>query len=172
MSLEALVVVLNASSANWIAFHGGAEQRIFPALTFTCGGFVSKWLFVADEWGGSERIEMQIWRRNGTAPNLVKVGSYGRAVGTIVQLPGNDSSNLYQVTPSTPPYVQAGDVLGVYQPNVKNSSLALGYIKGVTGTENPSCSVGGQSISTLSLSSKGVTCNQTDYPLIFVEISK
>ena len=59
------------------------------------------WLFVADERGGSEPIEMQIWRRNDTA--LVKVASYGTAAGTIVRLPVNDSSNLYQVILSPRP---------------------------------------------------------------------
>ena len=168
VSTEALVAALNnVSSTSWIALHG-AELRIFTTLNFTCRGFVSRWLFVADERGGNEPIEMQIWRRNDTALKLVKVGS---SAGTIVQLSESGSSNIYQAIPSARIYIEVGDFLGVYQPDLRNSSFALGYI---TTMGAPSYSFGGQNLSlnTINLAAAGGVYIQSDFPLIFVEICK
>ena len=168
MNTDALVSALNATSTSWIALHS-SELRVFTTLNFTCRGFVSRWLFVADERGGNEPIEMQIWRRNDTARKLVKVGSHFASAAATVQLSGNGNSNIYQAIPSARIYVEVGDILGVYQPDVRNSSFVLAYI---TTMGAPSYSFGGQSLSVNTINLSGGVPIQSDFPLIFVEICK
>ena len=103
------------------------QQRVFPDITFTCNGSITKWIVGAGTGGGSSPpSELQIWRRSGS--DYTKVGS--------TQLTAQNStnnSNVYEYIPSQPLGFQEGDILGVYQ---SDDSSIVPYFQENTGPEN------------------------------------
>ena len=94
-------------------------QVIFPEVTFTCSGSIQSWVFGA-QWEGNtdSYTELQIWRPGSEDGVYSKVGS------TTIMTEEN-STKLYQYSLSSPLIFQAGDILGLYQPERSRSQLTL-----------------------------------------------
>ena len=100
------------------------QQRLFPAIQFTCSGFVTKWIVGAHAKSGIinelHKPEIQIWRRVGRN-NYTKIGS--TVLSTEATQP---TANVYEYAVS-PLMFQEGDILGVYQPREEDSQLVIYY---------------------------------------------
>ena len=134
------------------------QQRVFPDISFTCNGSITKWIVGAGTGGGSSPpSELQIWRRSGS--EYTKVGS--------TQLTAQNStnnSNMYEYIPSQPLGFQEGDILGVYQ---RDDSSIVPYYQENTGPENLRQS-GLVSTAPNSLTAPPQAA-EYDYPLVTVE---
>ena len=102
-------------------------QKVYPDITFTCNGSITKWIVGAGTGGGSSPpSELQIWRRSGS--EYIKVGS----TQLTAQSPTSDP-NVYEYIPSPPLGFKEGDILGVY---TRTRSPILAYFQANTGPAN------------------------------------
>ena len=137
------------------------QQRVFPDITFTCNGSITKWIVGAGTGGGSSPpSELQIWRRSGS--DYTKVGS--------TQLTAQSSigdSNVYEYIPSPPLEFQEGDILGVYQ---RDNSSIVPYYQESTGPINLRINGSVKTVpDNVNLTSL-LQASEHDYPLVTVEI--
>ena len=134
------------------------QQRVFPDITFTSNGSITKWIVGAGTGGGSSPpSELQIWRRSGS--DYTKVGS----TQLTAQSP-TSNTNVYEYIPSPPLGFQEGDILGVYQ---RNDSSIVPYYQENTGPENRRQS---DLVSSAPNSlTAPVQAEEYDYPLVTVE---
>ena len=133
------------------------QQCLFPDITFTCNGFITKWIIGAEAENDDLLSELQIWRNTGGT-------SYTKAGFSL--LPSNTlTGNVAEYTLNTPLEFQEGDILGVYQPRRDDSALVV-YYQERDGPVN--YREGNSALSTVTLGSPD---NQYDYPLVTVEIS-
>lgn len=111
------------------------QQVIFPNITFTCNGSITKLtagIDVPEDTGLSHMTsedktslafpEIQIWRRR----NEIWSNSYIK----IESIPLNTTQvnqNIAEITPLYSIRVQEGDILGVYQPSHSNAGLSIKY---------------------------------------------
>ena len=101
----------------------GRQQRLFPNITFTCNGFITKWIVGARHRAGSLRPpELQIWRRNLNSPSL-------QFIKTDFDLlsPNEIHSDVHEYIPNPPLEFQEGDILGLFQPVIRYSQTVLYY---------------------------------------------
>ena len=135
------------------------QQRVFPNITFTCNGSITKWIVGAGTGGGSSPpSELQIWRKSGS--DYTKVGST-----QLTALHSTTSGlNVYEYILSSPLGFQEGDLLGVYQ---RDDSSIVPYYQESTGPENLRQS-GLVSSAPDSLTAP-VLAAEYDYPLVTVE---
>ena len=131
------------------------QQRIFPDITFTCKGSITKWIVGAGADNGDALPELQIWRSAGRT-------SYTKANFSLLSF-GKPIENVVEYNLTTPLEFQEGDILGVYQP--RDSALDV-YYQERDGPVN--YEEGNSALSTVTL---GTPHNQYDYPLVTVEIS-
>ena len=137
------------------------QQRVFPDITFTCNGSITKWIVGAGTGGGfSPPSELQIWRRSGS--DYTKVGS----TQLTAQSPTSDP-NVYEYIPSPPLGFQEGDILGVYQ---TDGSSIVPYYQENTGPENLRES--GLVSAALNNLTAPPLAAEYDYPLVTVETGK
>ena len=135
------------------------QQCLFPDITFTCNGFITKWI-VGGTTDNTKSLEpeLQIWRNTeGT--------SYTKAGFSL--LPSNAKvigNNVVEYIPNPPLEFQEGDILGVYQPDDGESELVI-YYQQRDGPVN--YQLGSSSLSTVTLGNHF----KYDYPLVTVEIS-
>ena len=95
------------------------QQRLFPDITFTCNGFITKWIVGAKRGRGTLLPELQVWRNNGE-------GSFIKT--KFSPLPSNATdNNIVEYIPNPPLEFQEGDILGVYQPPHQHSALVVYY---------------------------------------------
>ena len=95
------------------------KQRIFPNITFTCNGSITKWIVGGTtDNAESSQPELQIWRNIGS--RYTKANFNLLPFSTLV-------SNVAEYTLSTPLEFQEGDILGVYQPKCDKSALVVYY---------------------------------------------
>ena len=132
------------------------QQRLFPNITFTCNGSITKWIVGAKTDMGGLFPELQIWRNTGGT-------SHTKANFSLLSSSTLDSNNIVEYNLSTPLEFQAGDILGVYQP--RNAALDV-YYQERDGPVN--YEVGSSTQSTVTLSTPH---DQYDYPLVTVEIN-
>ena len=134
------------------------QQRLFPDITFTCNGSITKWI-VGGTTDNRESLEpeLQIWRNTG-GTNYTKVGFSLLPFSTLV-------SNVAEYTLSTPLEFQEGDILGVYQPKEGDSALVV-YYQERDGPLN--YEEGSNPLSSVTLIDSRF---KYDYPLVTVEIS-
>ena len=133
------------------------QQRLFPDITFTCNGSITKWI-VGGTSDNTESLEpeLQIWRNTG-GTSYTKANFSLLPFSTLV-------SNVAEYTLSTPLEFQEGDILGVYQPRRLDSALVV-YFQLRDGPAN--FEEGSNSLSTVILGNP----DSYDYPLVTVEIS-
>ena len=131
------------------------HQCLFPDITFTCNGFITKWIVGVEAEDDDELPELQIWRNaGGTSYTIVNFS----------QLPSNTlSGTVAEYNLSTPLEFQEGDILGVYQPQSQDSALVVYYQQ----RDGPVNFEGGsRALPTVTLK----TPHNYDYPLVTVEI--
>ena len=139
----------------------GEKQRLFPNITFTCIGSITKWIVgVKIKNAGDSLPELQIWRNTGEI-------SYTKANFSLLPSTSTNSNNVAEYTPNPPLEFQEGDILGVYQPKEGESAVVV-YYQERDGPVNYQGS-GKVALSSMSLDSPH---NQYDYPLVAVEFSK
>ena len=134
------------------------EQRLFPDITFTCNGSITKWIVGAKTENSDLLPELQIWRNNGgtsyTKANFSLIPSNATVIG----------NNVVEYIPNPPLEFQEGDILGVYQPRQQDSALVVYYQE----RDGPANYEGNSAQSDVTL---GNPINQYDYPLVTVEIN-
>ena len=104
------------------------QQRIIPDINFTCDGAITKWIVVGRWDDGGMRDwypDLQIWRSTGTNM-FTKVGNT-----TLRVEDGSDSVTYYEYNLTTPLNFQAGDVLGIFQPDMGRNLLGVNFLPGV-----------------------------------------
>ena len=85
-------------------------QVIFPGMNFTCNGSIQSLIFGAQWQGNSSSFpELQIWRPQGNQ-------SFSKVRSTVINMTGENTSQLYQYNLSSPLAFGPGDILGYYQP--------------------------------------------------------
>ena len=132
------------------------QQTLFPDITFTCNGSITKWIVGAETGDGDLQTELQVWRNIG-GTSYTKVG--------FSLLPSGIFSGIVEHIPNPLLEFQEGDILGVYQPRGLDSALVV-YYQERDGPVNYQEGNSSQSDVTL-----GSSVNQFDYPLVTVEIS-
>ena len=136
------------------------QQRVFPDISFTCKGSITKWIVGAGTGSGSSpSSEIQIWRKSG-ADSYTKVAS----TQLTAQSP-TSNPNVYEYVPSSPLGFQEGDILGVYQ---REDSTVVPYYQESTGPQNLRQS-GLVNSAANSLTAPSLA-TEYDYPLVTVEI--
>ena len=95
------------------------RQQITPNITFTCDGWITKWIIGA-LWDGGNMLfpELQIWRNDGNA-------TYRKINGTFISVETRNASSIYEYTNFSPIPFQAGDILGAFVPRGGLSKLRL-----------------------------------------------
>ena len=136
------------------------QQLLFPDITFTCNGSITKWIVggIADISQFLNKPELQIWRNTeGT--------SYSKA--KFSQLSNNTlHGSIAEYNLNTPLKFQERDILGIYQPPKQSSAFNLVvYFQEFDGPAN--YVEGNSPSSTVTLSSP----DSYHYPLVTVEIS-
>ena len=99
------------------------EQRLFPDITFTCNGSITKWIVGAGgdiDSGERHNSQIQLWRRGAS-------NDYHRVGASILTLNQTSHPDVHEYTPNPPLEFQEGDILGVYQPNNDDNVLQLYY---------------------------------------------
>ena len=136
------------------------QQRVFPNISFTCDGSITKWIVGGGTGGSSSPLsEIQIWRRSG-------VDSYTKVASTQLTAQSTTSdTNVYAYVPSSPLGFQKGDILGVYQ---REDSSVVPYYQESTGPQNLRQSGLVNSAAT-SITAPSLA-TEYDYPLVTVEI--
>ena len=146
------------------------QQRIIPHINFTCNGSITKWIVGADWVGmGANRVHfpnLQVWRSTGVVNVYTRVGS------TTLSFASENTTGIYEFTPSQPVEFRNGDILGIFQPSDSRSRLRLYYENnGPTNYyEETGNNVVEPPLDTFTITEG--TSTQNDLPLITVEISK
>ncbi len=124
-SQECVVGVMSAERVRQLGRVAGSlrtrvdQQRIVPEISFTCGGTVDKWTVAGDWEGDSNLLEIQVWRE-------ATDGVYTKVGYSSLDFASEQNSQIYEHTVSGNSItVQAGDILGIFQP--ESSQLELYY---------------------------------------------
>ena len=105
-----------------------AQQSIFPNITFTCNGFITKWIFGAEIAVSNYKMpELQIWRKKSEAKNKETVFQKINFSIPKIEFGSNSKNVVIDFDVSTLLEFQAGDIFGLYQPN--GGKLAVYYQK-------------------------------------------
>ena len=144
------------------------QLRIFPDISFTCSGNLTKWI-VAGEVGGNVGAELQIWRRSNVEQN-----TYTLIGSSVLPVSISGFANVYNYTPNPPLEFQGGDILGVYQRGGGGGGGRVRvYYQETTGPANYRYSSSmGPPLSVQVLTGPSLVTNQYDYPLVTVEIGE
>ena len=132
------------------------KQLIFPSISFTCTGEVTKWI-VSGKYKMNEdhHPELQIWRPTGET-------TYEKRGSTIVQAASEEGDEVYEFPVDSPLPFQPGDILGLLQPD--KSILEVRYRDG--GDSVYYCKEADESSSMFDISDADV---ETGTPLVTVE---
>ena len=95
------------------------RQVLVPDINFTCNGSITRWIFGA-RWQGDDDAytELQIWRK-------ISDNQYMKVNGTSLIVDAEIESGVYEYELETPLAFQEGDILGYFQPERRESQLAL-----------------------------------------------
>ena len=138
------------------------SQFLYPEMIFSCNGFVTKWIFGADDRGDQYHPELQIWRQ-------LSRNSYTKIGSSTVNTRKMIGSNLYEFIPQAPLDFKEGDIFGAFIPlGVANRRLVLYEQKG-SGPIN--MRIGNLTSPPSTLHSSSFSYANNDFPLVSVEIS-
>ena len=104
------------------------QQRIIPGLKFTCNGTLTKWIIGARRTvtEATSYPQLQIWRQRQEPSD-----TYDRTnFSDITALNTTDDLNVYEYIPNPPLEFQANDILGLYQPRIRNTQVVVYYQEG------------------------------------------
>ena len=136
------------------------EPRVFPAISFSCNGWISAWIFAsklnASLPSGSHLVNLQLWRGEKAFTKATEV--------TIQQTDISCSEgNLHKVYLQTPMEFHAGDFLGIDQQISASNAELLIYDQQFNGPPNFS---GSHEFSTIDILTP---LPNNDFPLITIE---
>ena len=166
MSVETMYTLVGLGEVGKLIGYN-RRQQITPNITFTCDGWITKWIIGA-LWDGGNMLfpELQIWRNDGNA-------TYRKINGTFISVETSNASLIYEYTNFSPIPFQAGDILGAFIPRGGLSKLILrleddcGHLNYYMRTD-----VDANESSYDSIDLSGTDSNSaTYYPLVSVEIS-
>ena len=141
------------------------ELRIFPDISFTCSGNLTKWI-VAGQTDDKLGAELQIWRRSNVGQN-----NYTLVGSSVLPVSTSSFAGVYNYTPIPPLEFQEGDILGVYQRS--GGGRVRVYYQETTGPANYQYSSNvDPPLGIEVLTGPSLVTNQYDYPLVTVEIGK
>ena len=113
--------------------YSSGEVSIIPALTFTRAGRVGSWLLAARRGRPAEGDipHIQIWRAAETRKRQINETVYTlqdstAKRGVTMNEPG--AANVYEYQLDSPMEVEAGDVVGIWHPQARNSRLSLAFL--------------------------------------------
>ncbi len=90
------------------------QQRLISGITFTCHGFITKWILAAKWETGNDKVnypELQTW-------NSTDGITYTKQGATTFSFDGGSAEmTFYEYTPDTPHEFHDGDVLGMFIPD-------------------------------------------------------
>ena len=101
------------------------QQRISPGLKFTCTGTLTRWIIGARRTltQPTNYLQLQIWRRRQGPSN-----TYDRTTfSDITALNTTDDLNVYEYIPNPPLQFRANDILGLYQPRIRDTQVIVYY---------------------------------------------
>ena len=164
MSVETMYTLVGLGEVGRLIGHN-RRQQITPNITFTCDGWITKWIIGA-LWGSENMLfpELQIWRNDGNA-------TYRKINGTFISVETSNASLIYEYSDFSPIPFQAGDILGAFVPKGSKLKLRsehdrshLNYFNTTSddATESPYDSI----------DLSGPLSTATYHPLVSVEISK
>ena len=116
-----------ATRATYIVRTHQRQQRIIPGINFTCTGTLTKWIIGARRrmTQPTSYLQLQIWRRRGSS------NTYDRTTfSDITALNTTDDLNVYEYIPNPPLEFRANDILGLYQPHIRNTEVVMYYQTG------------------------------------------
>jgi ephrin-B len=120
MSVERMRLLLGLDSVGG-RINTQSRQQITPDIRFTCDGMITKWIVGAD-WANHKNLypELQVWRSSGN-------GTYRKINGTLIDVDSSTESKqrVYEYNNFPPIPFQAGDILGVFMPQSRDSKLKL-----------------------------------------------
>ena len=151
---------------NPVTYHG-RQLRLFPELKFVCRGAVTKVLFGAHATvnsTGDWLPELQIWRSDNE-------DNYRRISSTYLSLHKMSTDNIHELYLDPPLQVEQEDFIGLFQPEIQSSLLAILYQK----TSGPRNLLVASNIDPQQqpYAVSGVDdCDENDYPVITVDFSK
>ena len=140
------------------------QQRIIPGINFTCTGTLTKWIIGAwrQQATNPQHLQLQIWRQRQGSSN-----TYDRTTfSDITALNATDDLNVYEYIPNPPLEFQTNDILGLYQPRVRDTEVVVYYQEG-SGPQNFAYS--NRDSPTGDFTSQGGQDN--DLPLVTVEVN-
>ena len=146
------------------------RQQITPDIKFTCDGMITKWIIGANiTFNSSFYPELQVWRNIGN-------DMYQKINGTFITTPTENSNRIYEYDNFSPIPFQAGDILGVFLPQLSTASLGLLSETTDSPTNYYLMSAGDTDDSTyydvIDLQSTESLLSQDYHPLVSVEIGK
>lgn len=112
------------------------QQVLFPDLSFNCSGLLTEWIFAASYRGGPSRNalpELHVWRRSSVNSEV-----YGLVHSTTAEFDTESHTmyTLYNDSLLVPLPIEAGDILGIYQPSERKSRLSIVYSRSGARTRN------------------------------------
>ena len=152
------------------------QQRIVPALSFSCRGAVIRWL-VGARWEGSggqqtQFPDLQMWRSDASDSNG---NTYIRITSTTLTAAEESPNDIYTFTPASLMEFQEGDILGIFQPRMERSILSLYFDVGAGPINHIDTAVnvsgGNDAPSVFNTTAAGIQSDD-DLPLIAVEVRK
>ena len=92
--------------------HSAQYDKIFPNMTFTCSGIITKWTFVAAE-EGDKISDLRLLRKGNDSTYYLVAPALNVNIAT--HITGSTKASVYELsTPAGVPF-QAGDILGIFQ---------------------------------------------------------
>ena len=139
------------------------QQRIIPGIKFTCTGTLTKWILGARRTPtqATSYLQLQIWRRQGSSD------TYDRTTfSNITALNATDDLNVYEYIPNPPLQFQTSDILGLYQPRIRDTQVVVYY---QIGGGPQTFRLSNQDSPLVSTSASGQS--DTDLPFVAVEVN-
>ena len=102
------------------AINPAERLQITPDIKFTCDGMITKWIIGANMLNSTSSTlpELQVWRNIGN-------DTYQKRNGTFITIPTESSNRIYEYDNFSPIPFQAGDILGVFLPQLSTARLGL-----------------------------------------------
>ena len=102
----------NGSLLLTTSIHNAQYDKVFPNMTFTCNGSITKWTFVAAE--EEDKVSELKLLRKGSNSTYYPVAP-ALDVNIATHITGSKRASVYELsTPAGVPF-QAGDILGIFQ---------------------------------------------------------
>ncbi len=115
--MDAVMIGVEQSGTDKVINDEQQQQRLIPGITFTCHGFITKWILAA-MWADTDHLpDLQTWN----SPDGI---IYTKQGNTTFSLEGGSAEmTYYEYSPNPPHEFNDGDVLGMFIPD--QTRLAL-----------------------------------------------